>query len=91
MYQGFRNGQKIFIPVIEKTLYHDLVESKRHLIINDIAKERETVRYIKESVSMKRFQNCLLVPMGSNSTKGRNAIILLLFNKKAKSEGQDET
>ncbi len=58
------------------------MDSKKHLIINEPAKERQTVTEVRTTLGItSKLNNLMIVPFGRNQGKSGGALILVLINK----------
>ena len=69
LYVG-KNGedQMVYLPVKASSIFTQLVEGKKTHVINEAAKDRQTMNEIRQAFKMEsqKLQNCMIVPLGEN-------------------------
>ena len=60
------------------------------LCINDVGKEREYAKQIRETLSITRLINFMMIPIGKSVGKLGGGHILILINRLAQDSGEEE-
>ena len=73
----------VYLPVKSSSIFTQLVDGKRSHIINEAAKDRQTMNEVRQAFNMEsqKLQNCMIVPFGENTGRRGGAMILILINK----------
>lgn len=57
------------------------VENKKVYVVNDISKDREVANHVRETFSLKKVSNLMIVPFGDNEGKAGGVLLLVLLDK----------
>ena len=87
-----KNGQPIYISLQKaRSVYGQVLEENRIICINDVGKERDYAKQIRETLGLTRLINFMIIPIGKSVGKQGGGHVLILINRLAPESGEEES
>lgn len=82
LYVGKCSGKMVYIPVRESSIFTQTLETRKVMIVNEPAKDRQTIAEVRGALNiLGKLQNLMIVPFGENKGKFGGTMLLILINK----------
>ena len=69
------------MPLNGSGILTQVIESKKIFMVNEPAKDRNSVNEVRQALGIDKIHNMMLVPFGENRGKHGGAMLLCLLNK----------
>ena len=87
---GMKNNEMVYIPLHRARVFSQALEENRLVCVNDLNKERDYTRQMRDSLGIKSLYNYMVIPIGKSMGKYGGAHVLILINRVAQSLADDE-